>query len=66
MKRRPNEPLHLQVMEMVGRLFAGRPQENYAPSHPSASQKVEFMKPNARAMRIMSKSRSDRGSRDFW
>lgn len=66
MKRRPNGPLHHQLLDMAGRLLARRPQENYASGHPVASQKVEFMRPNARAMRIMSKSRSDRGSRDFW
>lgn len=63
MQRRIIEQLQTQVSNLAERLFANEPQEQSASNLQSAAQKVEFMKPNARAMRIMSKSRSGRGLR---
>lgn len=66
MKRSLIDALPNQIVELLGRPFGSHHPRPHSSSHCSASQKLEFIKPNMRAMRIMSKSRNERGSRELW
>lgn len=66
MKRSLVDALPNQIAELFGRALASHRSSSQLSPHCSASQKLEFIKPNMRAMRIMSRSRNDRGPRELW